>query len=726
MARGDDGPGLPPWLEHEHHDRKRIIDEVLKRADFGVRPYARVSQMVRTYPTFAERLREEIAKRAKRAPAGSVIGKIVSEQKRDHEAKAHGPRPISSKQHRLFAKSASPMTAPWDDPTFKRRLVREIMRRLSPSEGDRPDRENILLFLNDTVKRVRKQEKLDALHTREALEGQPVDQLSGLRKRDGPRAQREAGRAQMRTLKQLYEAGGPLCPYPTGEEPERVHDGRDSVFPLMPYPPGDARRKLWLNLWREPDGDATPPDVMKYDLRLFWEGYYPSQNISAWEDWDEDFEPRAGSSSSEPASHFWYEAEGKRTIDSNHVALDALVKRLERYERKRFLKQSFHWSGALLSVSHLWCLPASIALQLDADTINEAAAAFSLTAGPDFTDEAAQSVIEAAKAFGARAFPQTDQTRKNTSRDDLVMSLIGAGEAILICDFRPFSRDKTNRERAARAIILNLTMDSDKTGRMIRRLLDIAAYRNEALRDYQYSFEIRDVISDVSATLSRDETDGFTEFGTVDLYDLEDQLDKLLALSASVAAANQFVNGGVTGFAATACEKQALIDKRLGDLREFPIPGRQSLRGYLRRFDAAIDFIETVRTKYVTVRERIDEMVNLTRAELARREASNNAGRTLVALIISGALLFFSGSTALAPEDGPIATLEESACSVLTSTQAVAQVSSWLCDNPWDLHGPLTAILFAVFTALALFLLRIKGICRSIKNARQSLLRRAR
>lgn len=615
MARGDDGRGKPPWLEHEHHDRKRIIDEVLKRADFGVRPYARVSQMVRTYPTFAERLREEIA----RSASAELPDAVAQTRRADQQAAEKDPAGVA------------------------RRVVRTVIRRFSPNEVTEKEFEEALQFLNTRIDALARDEREDADLDRDERLSSDNRKMQKLDAASGPRSLRSRAMAQIRVLKSLYEPGKPLDPRTAGDGASEY--GRDSVGPLEPYPPGDARRKLWLNLWRAPDGPPQKPQEMtSYDLRMLWEGYFGYQCISAWEDFDTPGDdPRRGLIDATDD-----------TLKVDETALDALAVRLDAYHQAKMLDAPFSWVGDLLAVSHLWCVPAAEALGIGQAQVDDVAASLGASDGPNFNDQAVAQLLERANRFARACFGQRDQTRRDGERDDLVVSVIGGGEAVLVCDFRPFSRSVAPGERAARALILNLTMKPDKTGRMIRRLLDIAAYRNHALRDYQYSFTVRDVLNDIAAQLSRNETDAYKTSGAsgrqrVEMLKirvrLNSQLDKLLKLSTRTAAVNQFLDGGVTGFAASAKETQALIQKRLDDLREIPAPGRQSLGGYLRRFDAAIDFIETVRSKYVAVRERIDEMVNLTRAELTRLESRENFRRAIWALIISGALLIASVST---------------------------------------------------------------------------------
>ena len=99
-------PGNLDWLNDLHPERSRAINEMLKRADFGHRPFGRVSAMVRTYPSTAERFRDEIAK----SPPPWLLNR----------ARLKAPDPALSKSQNPEARR-------------RRKLTRDLLSTLSPN-----------------------------------------------------------------------------------------------------------------------------------------------------------------------------------------------------------------------------------------------------------------------------------------------------------------------------------------------------------------------------------------------------------------------------------------------------------------------------------------------------------------------------------------------------------------------------------------------------------------
>ena len=599
-ARGDErsagaGDGDTPkrdwrWIDDAHPERQRAIDELLKRADFGVLERSRITHMVRTFPTFSESVRRRLAKAA--------------------PEDLHEEAGLNDDSERLRERGG--------EERVRRKLVRALIGRLSPrryplsqtGSGQSDDVNGPLSFISE------------ALDRRDS---------TSVADRFDPAGFRKEARREISKIRRLYDPGGPLEPdWP--QDQDWQERGRESRPPLHPFPPGDAAYKYWLNLWRTPQDSRQPPGSLPRELRLLWEGLYDHQSLSVWEDFvDADAASRAGMLCSQSS---------QACLDTDRTALDSFLDWSQAWIDDGAL-QPLDWTGNLLSVSHLWTLPVSeLDPELTHDDIRTARA--QLAVGDFFAAEA-DHVLGAVRAMALRSFPQRDQTRLAGQREDLVISVVGLGEAILVCDMRPYSRDDARKERATRTLVIALDPNTDKLGRLVRRLLDVGAARMLALRDYQYIFRIRDVITALSSEISRLESGSRPAATTLRLQQLERRLNNWLDLSARAAALNHFVDGGITGMRASAVERRDLIESRIEDLKETPIPGYQSLTSYMRRFDEAVSFIVAVHEKYRAVRDRLDEMVNLTRAEMERREVRENRRRTYVAIGLTTVIIMNAG-----------------------------------------------------------------------------------
>lgn len=580
------------WLNDLHPERSRAINEMLKRADFGHRPFGRVSAMVRTYPSTAERFRDEIA----RTPPPWLLNR----------ARLKNPDPALSKSQNPEARR-------------RRRLTRDLLSTLSPNVFALSTRARTTTD-NGSIK-----DTLDYIST--------LQNKLGGRNAENYTDHRNHSLEELKRLLKLYEPEGPLAP-PDAQIPLSGGDGRADLPPLSPYPPGDAAYKYWLNLWREtPQSPTSAPLNTDREQRLVWEGYFERQHFTTWEDFSDEAAARQ--------NNLLVGRDSSPTLNTHFTAFTGLLNWLDAWKDE---VPDFTWHGQLLSLTHVWSVPIElITPDLETDQL--------LQVCQNIIDEKyyspdVMSVLSAVQAFAQRSFPQRDQTRIDGERDDLVISVLGHCEALLVCDFRPYSLDRDKKERADRILVIPMTAGSDKLGRMIRRVLDISAYRMLALKDYQYSFPIRDVLTDISAEISRQESAHHTDQAKKNRRSISDRLDRWQELSTRLAAVNHFVTDGITSVHSSSVEYRQLVRDNLDDLRESAIPGYQTLTSYMRRFESSVTFLETVYTKYQALRGRLDEMVNLSRAEFQSLESKRTARRTLLAISISAIILALGGMNA--------------------------------------------------------------------------------
>lgn len=384
---------------------------------------------------------------------------------------------------------------------------------------------------------------------------------------------------------------------------------------------------------KRPNLRPQPPLNTDREQRLVWEGYFERQHFTTWEDFSDEAAARQND---------LIENRGDSLALNTHcTAFHGLLNWLDAWKSE---VPSFDWHGQLLSLTHVWSVPIELIVpDLGSDDILQVCQKI---IDEKYYSPDVMSVLSAVQAFAQRSFPQRDQTRIDGERDDLVISVLGHCEALLVCDFRPYSLDSDKRERADRILVIPLTAGPDKLGRMIRRVLDISAYRMLALKDYQYSFPIRDVLTDISAEISRQESAHHKDQAKKNRRSISDRLDRWQELSTRLAAVNHFVTDGITSVHSASVEYRQLVRDNLDDLRESARPGYQTLTSYMRRFESSVTFLETVYTKYQALRVRLDEMVNLSRAEFQSLETKRTARRAIIALFISLMLLTLSALNA--------------------------------------------------------------------------------
>ncbi|WP_375201526.1 DUF3422 family protein [Hyphococcus sp.] len=251
-------------------------------------------------------------------------------------------------------------------------------------------------------------------------------------------------------------------------------------------------------------------------------------------------------------------------------------------------------------------------------------------------------------------YAPADGPQEPLPREDFVLSFLSHGRALLISDLRPERLLKSKNkyvDYATRTVILDLGMHKEERGRMLQRLMDIATFRHLGLRGYPYVNEATHALNHLGAALNkygdaandsnadddaiprlRERLKAFKQKNnpselTKERNDIERDIDliltaleakfaRILRISDALDLLNLFFTYGVSGKANSTAGYSRHIRENLAMLRESRAPGYQTLAGYLDRYFACAHEIETLRTRYQTLRERANEAADLIRTRL--------------------------------------------------------------------------------------------------------------
>lgn len=576
-------PKRGSWRESQVQDRTKLLDEVAKHSDFPVHPYARITHMVRVPKTMAQGFREVLAEKVKtRAWFDAFV---------EHTEKRIAD-PLAEVEQDTVRRYET-MRACMD--VLERRFIRDISKTASDKQRALAEH---LADIDAAIQQAAREYKKD---------------ISG-----------SAARKSIDALRSLYQEGGPLEP---SESPEACLDpGRRALTrPLMPYSPGNSNRRLWLNFWRRPGEPKSFPIKPDHELRLFWQRYPENQTFTFHEDW-------LTRPSHEGQNAFFarpHQNDAPASLNCDWTALESFEQRLSEFHAAGEDLSAFSWVDSLHCIFHTWCLPLT---DLGLDQAGLA------------RDEPCE--INKLLEFAEATFCQMDQTRPCQQRNDLIITRLAHGQAFLVMDMRLHSRDDMLAERSSRALVLHNPerVTPAELGRMVSSLNDIETYRMLALRDLPYAKRVRRVLSEIGREVSGLESSSFESVSDpVETLtsrarcfrSLERKIKGLLLASLRITALNHFIANGVSGATAYAVLMDELIERRMTDLNEDPLRGQQNLTQYLERFRSAVDLIKQISRRYLQVRERIDEEINISRAELSRLESAENKTRTIGALIIS-------------------------------------------------------------------------------------------
>uniref|UniRef100_UPI0030CAA804 DUF3422 domain-containing protein n=1 Tax=uncultured Aquabacterium sp. TaxID=158753 RepID=UPI0030CAA804 len=196
-------------------------------------------------------------------------------------------------------------------------------------------------------------------------------------------------------------------------------------------------------------------------------------------------------------------------------------------------------------------------------------------------------------------------------RRDTLASLLGIRRSCAMADFR--LRDSGFE----RLLVISPTNTSDqRVGRISQRLLELETYRLMALRGLPVAKTLAPMLGDAEARLAE-------ITARMENKDASDQelLDKLIALAATVERATAT---HLYRFTATQAY-YALVEQRIEQLRETPIPGTQTVGEFvLRRVSPAMATVQATAQRLSSLSQRIERASALLRTRVDIATESQN------------------------------------------------------------------------------------------------------
>jgi len=194
---------------------------------------------------------------------------------------------------------------------------------------------------------------------------------------------------------------------------------------------------------------------------------------------------------------------------------------------------------------------------------------------------------------------------------DTLASLLGIRRSCAMTDFR--LRDSGFE----RLLVISPTNTSDqRVGRISQRLLELETYRLMALRGLPLAKELAPMLGQAEARLAE-------ITARMENKDASDQelLDKLIALAATVERATAT---HLYRFTATQAY-YALVEQRIEQLRETPIPGTQTVGEFvLRRVSPAMATVQATAQRLSSLSQRIERASALLRTRVDIATESQN------------------------------------------------------------------------------------------------------
>lgn len=194
---------------------------------------------------------------------------------------------------------------------------------------------------------------------------------------------------------------------------------------------------------------------------------------------------------------------------------------------------------------------------------------------------------------------------------DTLASLLGIRRSCAMTDFR--LRDSGFE----RLLVISPTNTSDqRVGRISQRLLELETYRLMALRGLPVAKELAPMLGQAEARLAE-------ITARMENKDASDQelLDKLIALAATVERATAT---HLYRFTATQAY-YALVEQRIEQLRETPIPGTQTVGEFvLRRVSPAMATVQATAQRLSSLSQRIERASALLRTRVDIATESQN------------------------------------------------------------------------------------------------------
>ncbi|MEO1040636.1 MAG: DUF3422 family protein [Pseudomonadota bacterium] len=614
-----DGIHFSDWRGGFYPERRRALNEAHARTAYPIRPYARISMLSRRFTS-----QEEIFQhRLMRAEDAARHARICQElENGDDETR----------------KAAELEWLEWTE---------SLINALRPNfiAAANPARAN--LFSQMMAESVRDWTQLN---------------------------HRKSAETQLDRLEALYRE--PTSPLFVDQAARDAYLGADSAASdpklMKPYHTAGSPKYRWFNFWKLAGEVASGRQ-----LRLNVERFGLNQTFVAVEDFDKRPAPAnfPGEGWTRHVERFFRlrsqakpsagaDGEGETELDfrinREWTAIDTLDRELK--SLSGHMSEPFQWYGSLATAAHIWVIPASEALRnlddqrahdlieslthllRDAERSIDSGRAPLEQESAERLATAEREFIEGIASYAADFFGYPDFTRKGEARKDFVLSRVVGGRGILVSDLRGYSRDKdTRREKAIRAIIIDIRLTDEQRGRAVKRVTDIIAANTLGTRGFLYVDAINGVLNDIGVGLSycygrlldiaNKPPDAFKgksiwdpaveDTGLSDDAEYEDKLRRelrvnllrLRQLSTHLSALNHFITYGVSGSALASRDFRKLIDERIMALRESRVSDYQTLEEFMRRFQQSTSTIDRTAERYDVLRRRLAEASQLFRAE---------------------------------------------------------------------------------------------------------------
>ena len=202
--------------------------------------------------------------------------------------------------------------------------------------------------------------------------------------------------------------------------------------------------------------------------------------------------------------------------------------------------------------------------------------------------------IHVALAARAGVEPSFGELADQFSPEFLAGSRMAGGTAAAWTDFR------IHDDGFGRILIQDRGLGERQTGRLVQRLLEIETYRRMALLAFPVA---RNELAEVTAKMSAIE-------GIEDEHALLGRLSRLAADIEGTVAATGFRFGAARAY-------YALVERRIGELREERIEGLQTIGDFMeRRLAPAMGTCESTAARIAALSERVARASNLLRTNV--------------------------------------------------------------------------------------------------------------
>lgn len=192
----------------------------------------------------------------------------------------------------------------------------------------------------------------------------------------------------------------------------------------------------------------------------------------------------------------------------------------------------------------------------------------------------------------------SDFSRRYFSGQALIGSHVTGGAATALTDFR------IHNDGASRFLILNKTMSPWHAGRIVQRLLEIETYRLMALLALPVAQQLTPNLRSWESELS-EVTAAMTKAADADEPEMLDRLTTLQAAIELSHTQSQFRFNAAAAY-------HALVQRRIGELREDRLIGMQTFQEFIeRRMAPAMSTCEAADSRQAALSERVDRAAQL-------------------------------------------------------------------------------------------------------------------